>query len=98
MFRKSSLVLAGLLLVLPSAFAQTSTTPAAKKAQPAQLKPLTQQAPGAGADKVWLNNTSKVYHCPGTNYYGKTKDGKYVTEAEAKKEGAKPARGQACFK
>jgi hypothetical protein len=53
-------------------------------------------APGGGADKVWLNTSSNVYHCPGTKYYGTTKAGAYMTEAEAKAKGARPDRGKPC--
>jgi hypothetical protein len=83
--------LAVLSLLLSTVAAQT--TP-----KPTPPQPQTHQAPGAAPDKVWVNNTTHVYHCPGARYYGKTKDGKYLTEAEAKKEGDKPARGEACFK
>jgi len=61
-------------------------------------KPAAEQAPGAGPDKVWVNTTSNVYHCPGDRYYGKTKTGKYMTEREAKSAGAHGEKGQTCFK
>jgi hypothetical protein len=54
------------------------------------------QAPGGGPGLVWVNTASKVYHCNGTRYYGKTKQGKYVTEAEAKSEGDRPDHGKPC--
>ncbi len=46
--------------------------------------------------KVWLNTNSGVYHCPGTRWYGKTKQGKYMGECEAKKDGNRPAYGKSC--
>ena len=42
------------------------------------------------------NSASNVYHCPGTRYYGKTKAGAYMTEAEAKARGAHADHGTAC--
>ena len=53
-------------------------------------------APGGGNGQVWVNASSKAYHCPGTQYYGKTKRGEYMTEAAAKAASAHPAGGRAC--
>jgi DNA uptake protein ComE-like DNA-binding protein len=41
---------------------------------------------------VWVNLTSKKYHREGTNWYGKTKSGKYMSEADAIKAGYQAAR------
>jgi hypothetical protein len=46
--------------------------------------------------KVWVNTKSGVYHCPGTRWYGKTKEGKYMSECEAQKAGHRPAYGKPC--
>lgn len=51
---------------------------------------------GDPAVKVWVNKTSKVYHCPGSRYYGKTKSGEYMTQGEAQAAGNHPAGGKAC--
>ncbi|RXH55957.1 putative ALANIN-rich signal peptide protein [Granulicella sibirica] len=53
-------------------------------------------APGGGPGLVWLNSTSRVYHCPGTDFYGKTKSGSYVTEGDARAKGAHPSRNKPC--
>ena len=45
---------------------------------------------------VWAIMPTKVYHCPGSRWYGKTKDGKYLNECEAVREGFRPAFGQGC--
>ncbi len=45
---------------------------------------------------VWVNTASGVYHCPGARWYGKTKQGKYMGECAAVKDGNRPAYGKAC--
>lgn len=53
-------------------------------------------APGGGAGKVWVNSESKTYHCPGTKWYGTTKHGEYMTEAQAKSQGYHADHGKVC--
>lgn len=88
--------------------APTAATPAmAAPAQP--MTPTTSRpvravaavpamAPGGGAGQVWVNTASKVYHCPGTKYYGKTKAGSYMTESAAVSAGNHADHGKACNK
>jgi hypothetical protein len=46
--------------------------------------------------KVWVNTSSGVYHCPATQWYGNTKRGEYMTQAEAQKNGYRPVGGKTC--
>jgi membrane protein involved in colicin uptake len=52
-------------------------------------------AAGGGHGLVWVNTDSHVYHREGSRFYGTTKKGKYMTEADAVKEGDRAAsKGQ----
>jgi hypothetical protein len=50
-------------------------------------------APNATEKEVWVNTRSGVYWKPGSQYFGKTKQGKFMTESHAVADGFRPARG-----
>jgi hypothetical protein len=70
-----------------------SPTPAPVANQPqAPQAPANPGAPGNG--QVWVNTDSHVYHKAGSRFYGKTKQGKYMSEADAIKEGDHAAKNE----
>jgi hypothetical protein len=45
------------------------------------------------SDQVWVNTKSGKYWKPGSQYYGKAKQGEYLSEKEAVQKGYLPANG-----
>jgi hypothetical protein len=75
--------------------ATVASTPAPVNASKSakQTKPVVNaaSAPGGGNGLVWVNTQTHVYHKQGSRYYGKTKQGKYISEQDAITEGDRPA-------
>ena len=63
-------------------------SPPASHIQQPQFAPET-----ATESEVWVNTRSGKYFKPGSRYYGKTKQGKFMTEIDALDSGYLPAGG-----
>jgi hypothetical protein len=94
---KRTTVLVFTLAMSLSVLAQTAKAPVGATAAAITAAPVALQSDRGNADvKVWVNTNSGVYHCPGTRWYGATKQGVYMTQAEAQKKGYRPAYGKVC--
>lgn len=71
-------------------------TPAARTAEPASAPAQTAAPVAGGSGKVWVNTRSKIYHCEGSKFYGKTKVGEYMSQADAQAKGFVANRKKLC--
>ena len=69
--------------------------PVPQPAPPTAAKLLTANESTA-AVKVWVNKKSRVYHCPGSRYYGTTSAGAFMLERDAIADGYRGAYKRAC--
>ena len=71
------------------AFTWTST-PQLSRRSDKTTKPVESSgtpAGGSGPGMVWVNTETHVYHKEGSQWYGRTQHGKYMSEQDAIKEG-----------
>jgi hypothetical protein len=82
------LAVAWLLVSMPALALQTPATNQSSKPSTISAADI---AAAKASGKVWVNLDSGVYH-QGGRWYGKTKNGKFMTVDEAKKAGYKAAK------
>jgi len=76
-----------------SSQSQTTPTATAKNSSTKNAGGISDSeiAAAKASHKVWVNLDTGIYH-KGGRWYGKTKNGKFMTADEAKKAGYKPAK------
>jgi DNA uptake protein ComE-like DNA-binding protein len=72
--------------------AAAAAPPAPSSHAPATTAATTPAQPPPAKGMVWVNIDTKVYHREGDRYYGNTKHGKYMTEADAIAAGYRAAK------
>jgi len=75
-----------------SLFKPKATASPAATTTTSSAEPNATPAPGGGHGMVWVNSESHIYHKEGSRFYGKTKQGKYMSEADAIKEGDRASK------
>ena len=90
----SSLFAASVMAQNAPAAPAAPTAPAAPSKKSVPTNPSPAKKSNAKADQVWVNG--KVYHCPGSRYFGKTKTGQYMSEEAAIAAGAHASHNKAC--
>ena len=71
-----------------SASHRSSSASTSSASKDEEVAPRTPPAKGM----VWVNTATKVYHFEGDRWYGKTKEGKFMTEADAQKAGYRASK------
>ena len=76
-----AILLVALFLSVPAIRSQNVSSPASAHV-----------AQSSESRQVWVNTATGVYHYPGTRWYGNTKQGKFMSEADARSQGFRPAK------
>ena len=74
----------------PASSASTKSSASSKSTSTTEDTVPARQAPAKGM--VWVNTATKVYHYEGDRWYGKTKEGKFMTEQDAIKAGYRASK------
>jgi len=76
----------------PQPTGSAARPPRTEAASPSSSKNVSAPLPGGGNGQVWVNLDSKIYHYRDDRFYGKTKNGKYMSEQDAVRAGYRAAK------
>ena len=80
-------------MVTVGAATPASTPRPAPAATPVPITTASKAPVGnPGPGQVWVNTETKVFHRQGSKWYGTTKHGKYMSEADALKAGNRESK------
>lgn len=68
---------------------------AAPAAQPVVSETVSEPITALAARMVWATPAG-IYHCPADQWFGRTSDGHFMNEDDARARGYKPNTGHAC--
>lgn len=75
-----------------AAASESAAAPATESSSSAAAKMASRGHAGAG--QVWVNTGTGTFHYEGSKFYGKTKQGKYMSESDALKAGYHAAKNE----
>jgi len=68
--------------------------PSMTPSMPSSPQPPSTSTPPPSDGTVWVDTKSGIFHQPGTRWYGRTKQGEYMPEADAIAKGFRPSRSE----
>jgi hypothetical protein len=77
---------------LPVPAPTRASAPATVPAPAETIPPTAQAVPPPAKGMVWVNLDSRIFHREGDPWYGRTKHGQYLSEADALKAGYREAK------
>ncbi len=87
----------GATVMAPASGSAAAPAPAAPAAKPVKTASTSASGAASGAPgMVWVNKSTKAYHCSSDKWYGKTRNGEYLSEADARSQGFHASHGKTC--